>query len=78
MARSIKATLRWVEPPSCRCKICGKTPDEILKYRAMVLSGEYATAEEAVRKEEPTYNPNTGLFYCTTCQLCSEELLGKA
>lgn len=50
----------------CRCKVCGKRPNEIEEY---IEGAGYAdcTPEEYVVDYEGTYNDYTGLFYCTSC-----------
>ena len=52
----------------CKCKICGKTPDEIDEY---VDCAKYSdcTPEEFVVSQEGTYNSANGLFYCTDCYI---------
>lgn len=62
----------------CRCKGCGKKPEELMEYIMLVEESGYATAEEAMRKEEGTFNPDTGLFYCTSCYIKAGMPLGKA
>ena len=62
----------------CRCKGCGKTPEELMEYKMMAEEEGYASAEEAVRKEEGTFNPATGLFWCTDCYVKAGMPSGKA
>ena len=56
-----------------QCKICNKTPSEIEEYVEMANDNEgfpcSHTPEEAVRDEEGTFNPATGMFYCTLCYI---------
>jgi hypothetical protein len=54
---------------SPRCCSCGKTPAEIGEYVELAEVGEYASPDEAMRKEEGTYNPETNTFACTACYL---------
>lgn len=60
-----------------KCKSCGKRPHEISEYINMAIEYEI-TPEEYVRQEEGTYNPRTGMFYCTMCYINAGMPLGKA
>lgn len=60
-----------------RCKVCGKAPEEIDEYVDMG-EVEGLTPEEFVRQEEGTYNPETGMFYCTACYIKIGMPLGTA
>lgn len=62
----------------CKCRICGKEPKDIMEYVMLAAAEGYETAEEAVRREEGTYNPETGLFYCTECYIKAGMPSGKA
>ena len=62
----------------CRCKGCGKTPDELMEYKMLAEECGYSSATEAVIKEEGTYNPQTGAFWCTACYIKVGQPLGKA
>jgi hypothetical protein len=48
------------------CAGCGRTPIEIGEYKH---NGEGLTADEFVRQEEGTYNPDTNHFACTECYI---------
>lgn len=61
----------------CKCKRCGKKPDELLEYQE-IAKELGCTPEEAVRSEEGTYNPSTGAFYCTVCYIKAGVPLGIA
>lgn len=52
-----------------RCVCCGKKPEEIAEYRDIARVEGYASAEEAVKRQEGTYNPRNGHFYCTSCYI---------
>lgn len=52
----------------CKCKVCGKTPDKINEYVECARHCN-STPKEFVMHEEGTYNPVTGLFYCTDCYI---------
>lgn len=67
-----------VEGFYCRCKGCGKTPEELVEYKMLAEENGYKTAEEAVRNEEGTFNPVTGLFWCTNCYIKAGMPSGKA
>lgn len=56
-------------PEVPRCKICGKRPAELEEYaeRARTESKYFKDADDVVRKDEGTYNRETGAFYCTDC-----------
>ena len=60
-----------------KCKICGKQPKEISKYRYAARQ-EKITPDEYVEREEGTYNAETGLFYCTDCYVKIGMPLGTA
>ena len=62
---------------TCRCKGCGKSPEEILEYTDMA-DEMGCTPEQAVRRNEGTFNPSTGLFWCTSCYIKAGMPLGKA
>lgn len=51
------------------CISCGKKPEELAEYRDIARVEGYVTAEDAVRREEGTYNPRNGHFYCTSCYI---------
>jgi hypothetical protein len=61
----------------CKCKSCGKKPEELDEY---VQPAEELgiTPERYVVTEEGTYNPETGLFFCTPCYVKAGMPLGKA
>lgn len=59
------------------CKRCGKKPDEIQEY-VDAAKEDNMTPESYVRSCEGTYNPKTGLFYCTSCYIKVGMPLGKA
>ena len=60
------------------CKCCNKTPKELDEYNALVERYNYKTVEEAVVKEEGTYNSRIGKFYCTDCYIKVGMPVGKA
>lgn len=62
----------------CKCRGCGKTPDQIMEYKVLAEECGYDSAEQAVKNEEGTYNPATGLFWCTSCYIKAGQPLGKA
>jgi hypothetical protein len=49
-----------------RCAKCGKRPEEIGEY---INAGkvEGISPSKFIVREEGTYNPKNGLFYCTSC-----------
>lgn len=61
--------MKQEKPTVCKCKLCGKKPSEIQEYKTLAEAEGYSSPEDAVRGEEGTYNPRTGLFYCTTCYI---------
>jgi hypothetical protein len=60
-----------------KCKICGRQPHEIEEY-IEYANVENTTPEQAVIEDEGTYNPETGLFYCTDCYIKIGMPSGKA
>lgn len=59
-----------------KCKCCKKTPDE-LPYYVNQAKAE-GTTPEAIAKEDGTYNPRTGEFYCFECYIKLGCPLGTA
>ena len=59
------------------CKQCHREPAEISEYIEAACD-EQMTPDEYVRQEEGTYNPDTGLFWCTWCYIKIGMPLGKA
>lgn len=62
----------------CKCKGCGKTPEQLIEYNMLAEEEGYSSAEEAVINEEGTYNPDTKMFYCSSCYIKAGMPLGKA
>lgn len=59
------------------CKGCKRKPDEIDEY-IHAAQDEDMTPDEFVRREEGTFNPETGKFWCTTCYVAAGCPLGRA
>jgi hypothetical protein len=52
------------------CTGCGKHPDELEEYVEAANADNYGSpisADDYVRREEGTYNPENGHFLCTDC-----------
>ena len=63
------------------CKICDRTPDEIDYYidQAKSESNDKRTyTPDDIAREDGTYNPRTGHFYCFQCYIKIGMPLGKA
>ncbi|RAP77551.1 hypothetical protein DL346_03475 [Paenibacillus montanisoli] len=60
-----------------RCKVCRKPPCEISEYIVNACLAKISP-DEYVRKEELSLNPQTGLFYCTSCFIKIGMPYGKA
>ncbi len=60
-----------------KCKICGRTPDEILEY-IKAANEENTMPTKYVKMYEGTFNPRTGEFYCTECYIKIKMPLGTA
>lgn len=60
------------------CRGCKKTPNELMEYKMLAEENGYDSPEEAVKKEEGTYNKKTGLFWCTDCYIKAGMPIGKA
>lgn len=73
MSRRVK-----IEGFYCRCKGCGRVPEQLLEYQLLADVEGYDTPEEAVRKEEGTFNPSTGLFWCSSCYIKAGCPTGQA
>lgn len=52
-----------------KCTGCGKRPHELTEYYELAVSEGLAGPEEAVIREEGTYDPVTGNFCCTDCYI---------
>lgn len=52
-----------------KCIGCNKTPDELPEYKSIAKAEGYESATQAVMREEGTYNPRNGHFYCTSCYI---------
>lgn len=48
------------------CIGCNRRPDQITEYVNMVRNSAISP-DEAVRREEGTYNPDNGHFACSAC-----------
>ena len=59
------------------CKRCEKPPAEIPEYQDFREFG-CESPDDMVQREEGTYNPTTGLFYCTQCYIALGCPSGKA
>jgi len=70
-----KEHCEFIEPITCLK--CGRTPDEIDEY-VIFSREEGVTPVEYVKKEEGTYNEETGDFYCTDCYIAVGMPPGKA
>lgn len=60
-----------------QCKRCGKEPHELREYITLAKELQ-CTPEQAVVREEGTYNRGTGKFYCTVCYVAVGMPLGRA
>lgn len=60
-----------------KCKRCGKQPEQIAEYVAAARE-ESLTPDDFVREEEGTFNPKTGLFWCTSCYIALGQPLCRA
>lgn len=67
-----------MEDKAVRCKVCKRLPKDISEYQERVQTGEFETEEQAVVRDEGTYNPITKQFYCTTCYVKVGMPLGLA
>ncbi|MBT2484828.1 MULTISPECIES: hypothetical protein [unclassified Microbacterium] len=75
------ARLPWVKKsdgPRPICVGCRKRPHEFSTYRYMVAEDGYADADEAVRRNEGTYNRENGHFWCDGCYIRAGQPLGVA
>jgi len=67
---------------SIRCASCHRVPSEIPEYVSLAEEngwekmGGAPDAEMAVRREEGTYNKDTGRFWCTECYVKLGQPLG--
>lgn len=67
--------MSWAAVGTCRG--CEKPPAHIREYVDLGIR-DGITPEEAVRREEGTFNPATGRFWCTQCYIQAGMPLGKA
>lgn len=72
--------LPWVKKGDVdpRCAECHKSPLELVEYDMIAEAEGYDSAIEACIKEEGTYNPATGAFWCNKCYIAIGQPLGKA
>ena len=61
-----------------KCKICGKSPEELVEYKSIAEAEGYETATKACMAEEGTFNRATGAFYCSSCYIKIGMPLGTA
>lgn len=59
------------------CVGCKKRPDELLEYTDLTSDGSYASASAAVR-DDGTFNPTNGHFWCMACYIKAGMPLGVA
>jgi hypothetical protein len=52
------------------CAGCGREPNQIAEYRD-AADDEGISANEYVRREEGTYNPDNAHFLCTECYIAA-------
>jgi hypothetical protein len=65
------------------CVGCGKTADQLQEYKDMANPDSqgyegYSTPDEAVRRNEGTFNRENNHFWCTTCYIKAGMPLGVA
>jgi hypothetical protein len=68
----------WVPKILARCNGCGRTPDEISEYVTAAEDEGLRHASQFVRRNEGTYNPSNGHFWCTSCYIKHGQPLGVA
>lgn len=61
-----------------RCVGCARSPEDIPEYVELADAEGYPNAASAVQREEGTYNPINGHFYCTSCYVKAGTPLGVA
>lgn len=68
-----------------KCKCCGKKPEELSYYVDQAKSeneylkeGEKPYTADDIAREDGTYNPKTGMFYCFSCYIKIGMPLGTA
>ena len=60
-----------------RCRGCGLSPDQIEEYVDTASEDDMCPNEWAI-ENEGTYNPATGMFWCTECYINRGQPLGVA
>lgn len=53
----------------CVCIVCGKKANDLIEYVELAEMEGYKDANEAVVKNEGTYNKEDNTFYCTPCYI---------
>lgn len=61
-----------------RCNGCGLGPEQLPEYAAIAKDEGYASATEALRREEGTYNRANGHFWCNADYIKAGMPLGVA
>jgi hypothetical protein len=68
----------WVPKLIARCVGCDRVPDEIDEYIEAAKDEGLRHPSQFVRRNEGTYNPDNGHFYCTKCYIKAGQPLGVA
>ena len=68
-----------------KCKCCGKKPEELSYYvnqakeeNKYLKEGQEPYTADDIAREDGTYNPSTGCFYCFSCYIKIVMSLGTA
>lgn len=61
-----------------RCNGCHLTPEEIEEYWPESTGESGVCASDYVKREEGTFNPENGHFWCTSCYIKAGMPLGVA
>ena len=68
----------WVPKVVPMCIGCGHHPEEISEYVDAAKEEGYLHTSQYVRRNEGTYNPDNGHFWCTSCYIKNGQPLGVA
>lgn len=68
----------WTRKTFAICVGCTKAPAELPEYARLAEDEGYKDADQAVRREEGTYNRSNGHFYCTSCYIKAGQPNGVA
>lgn len=68
----------YPSPGNPRCRGCGEAPQDLSEYQSLAETDDPVAVLSCFLREEGTYNPETGGFWCTACYVRAGQPLGRA